>query len=268
MWKDDSLNTRIRPRLDTGTRSWVLLRGLTREARQWGRFTRQLADALPCAQLLTPDLPGTGMHVKEKSPATIAGILERVRNDLAQGGTKPPYHVLGLSLGGMIAVEWATRYPREVSSMVLIGTSLRSLSPFHDRLLPHNYPAILKLALSRDARAREKRTLELTSTRGDPDGNIVEAWTRIRNDAPVSHANALRQLIAAARYSAPPKPPGVPTLVLVSEGDRLVDPACSRAIAKRWKVPIEVHLHAGHDLPLDDGPWVAQRVGEWSARQT
>lgn len=247
---------------------WVLLRGLTREARQWGGFTKQLQEALPGAELLTPDLPGTGARVKEASPATVGAILERVRIELGKSGARPPFNVLGLSLGGMVAVEWATRYPMEVEGLVLIGTSLRPFSAFHERLMPHNYFAIAKLVLSPTARIRERRTLALTSTRGDPDGSIVEAWTRIRKDAPVSHANALRQLIAAARYTAPATPPKAPTLILVGEGDRLVSPSCSRTIAKRWKAPIGVHLTAGHDLPLDDGAWVAQRVGEWAAKRT
>jgi pimeloyl-ACP methyl ester carboxylesterase len=55
----------------------------------------------------------------------------------------------------------------------------------------------------------------------------------------------------------------VPVLVLASAGDRLVDPGCSRSLAKAWKLPIAVHPTAGHDLALDDGPWVAAEVKRW-----
>jgi len=36
-------------------------------------------------------------------------------------------------------------------------------------------------------------------------------------------------------------------------------------IARRWSCAIALHPSAGHDLPLDDGAWVAQQVQAWSA---
>jgi hypothetical protein len=51
-------------------------------------------------------------------------------------------------------------------------------------------------------------------------------------------------------------------LVLSSAGDQLVDPRCS----PRWRarqVPHAAHPDAGHDLPLDDGAWVAGQVAGW-----
>jgi hypothetical protein len=44
-----------------------------------------------------------------------------------------------------------------------------------------------------------------------------------------------------------------------------VDPDCSREIAHRWGCPLAVHPQAGHDLPLDDGPWVLATVRDWLA---
>ena len=75
--------------------------------------------------------------------------------------------------------------------------------------------------------------------------------------------NALRQLLAAARYSAPEAPPPVPVLLLASARDQLVSPNCSRTLARRWGVPLAMHPSAGHDLPLDDGPWVAAEIRRW-----
>jgi pimeloyl-ACP methyl ester carboxylesterase len=36
------------------------------------------------------------------------------------------------------------------------------------------------------------------------------------------------------------------------------------AWAQRHPDDIAVHSEAGHDLPLDDGAWVVQRILEWS----
>jgi hypothetical protein len=53
---------------------------------------------------------------------------------------------------------------------------------------------------------------------------------------------------------------------LNSLGDRMVAPACTEAIAKRWNVESKTHPWAGHDLPLDDPEWVIAMVVEWLSR--
>ena len=248
-------------------RTWVLLRGLTREARHWGDFADVLRRAMPGARVVALDLPGCGRRRDRPAPARIGPIVQCVREDLRESGEAPPVHLLGLSLGAMVAIDWASRYPEEVAACVLVNTSTRAFSPFRERLRPRNYPLLAKLALPGLAdRERESAILGLTSAGGDPGGTIVEAWTGYRRDCPTSGGNALRQLLAAMRYGGGREAPPVPTLVLASEGDRLVDPSCSRALAARWKAAIELHPSAGHDLPLDDGEWVAGRIREWLRR--
>jgi hypothetical protein len=43
----------------------------------------------------------------------------------------------------------------------------------------------------------------------------------------------------------------------------MVDTSCSEAIAKTYNARIEVHPTAGHDLPLDAGPWTAEMIAGW-----
>jgi hypothetical protein len=76
----------------------------------------------------------------------------------------------------------------------------------------------------------------------------------------------LRQLLAAMRYRVADTPPAAAVLVLVSAGDGLVDPRCSWRLAARWRTPLAEHPQAGHDLPLDDGPWVADQIARWMER--
>ena len=98
----------------------------------------------------------------------------------------------------------------------------------------------------------------------DPLGT-VQAWVDIRAQRPVSAANALRQLVAAARYQAPATAPQTRVLLLASRHDALVSSRCSEAIAAAWRAPLKVHPRAGHDLPLDDAAWVIARVQDWLA---
>jgi pimeloyl-ACP methyl ester carboxylesterase len=121
---------------------------------------------------------------------------------------------------------------------------------------------LMKLLLARTPRAQERLIFDLTA-RLEPDlDHVVNGWIAIRQSRPVRRSNALRQLIAAARFRAP-RTVTVPTLLLASAGDGLVDGRCSMTIARRWKCALAIHPTAGHDLPLDDGEWVAKQVHDW-----
>lgn len=241
--------------------TWLLLRGLTRESGHWGEFPAVLAARLPGARILALDLPGNGARHHEASPPTVDGMVAACRAQLQAQGIRGPLHILAMSLGAMVAVAWAAAHPTEVAGAVLINTSFAGLSPFHRRLRPAGYPALLGVLTSRDAREREAAILHLTSARADP--AVLEAWIALRRRHPVSTANALRQLAAAARFRLPARRPPLPMLVLGGRRDALVDPHCSRALAAHWQLAYAEHPGAGHDLPLDDGAWVAARIGEW-----
>ena len=249
--------------------TWVLLRGLTRESRHWGEFPQTLARQLPTARILAPDLPGNGRLHQLQSPSTVEAMAADCRARLLAQGERPPFHLLAMSLGAMVAVAWANAQPDDIAACVLINTSLRPFSPWYRRLRPTNHAALLRVALlARDDRERERTILRLTSARPGDHAAALDAWVHLRRARPVSRVNALRQLWAAARYRAPIQPPATPTLVLASERDTLVDAHCSVQLARHWQTEIALHPDAGHDLPLDDGAWVIDQVAQWSQRLT
>ncbi|MBH2009361.1 alpha/beta fold hydrolase [Polaromonas sp.] len=255
--------------------TWILLRGLTREARHWGEFPRRLepfvqTPAAGAPQILTLDLPGNGAFYRELSPCAVRPMVEFARQQLRASGNGPPYRLMAMSLGGMVAADWAQQYPREVSRLVLINTSLRPFSGVTERLRPGNWMRLALLAARWQGgespdyveQAIHQLTCQCIASR-DAD---LAAWVRIRKEAPVSLANAGRQLWAAARFSGP-KVPGCPVLVLSSQGDQLVHSRCSARLAEAWNAAHHEHPWAGHDLPHDDPAWVGQRVAEWLRAQ-
>ena len=243
---------------------WVLLRGLTRESRHWGAFPQIFAGQFPGARILTPDLAGNGRLHELQSPSTVEGMAADCRARLLAQGERPPFHLLAMSMGAMVALAWMQAHPAEITGCVLINTSLRPFSPFYQRLRPHSYAALLGWMLpNRDERAREARVLALTSRRVDHAASVLDEWVRYRRECPVSGQNALRQLLAAARFRAPATKPAAPLLVLTGAQDALVDTRCSHRLALQWSTAIAVHPRAGHDLALDDGPWVAGQVRDW-----
>ncbi len=242
--------------------TWILLRGLTRERGHWGRFLPLLQASSPEDVLLPLDFPGSGVWHDQTSPKTVHAMVQHVRAQLADRGVKPPYQVLALSMGAMVALAWAQTYPGEISRQVLINTSLRPFSPFYQRFQPHNLATVARLLLSAArAQAWEHAIWRMTSRLSDP--AVVKDWVRLRQLHPVTPINALRQLWAAARFTAP-EPPATPTLLLASTHDSLVNVRCSRTLAQRWHWPLAEHPAAGHDLPLDDGPWVIGQMRRWA----
>lgn len=251
--------------------TWVLLRGLTREARHWGDFPASLSAQLEASghgpvRVVTPDFAGNGQQHGAPSATRVSEMAEQLRADLANAGYRPPYHVLALSLGAMAAVAWAYRHPDELARLVLMNTSMQPFSRFYQRLRPQNYLRLLALLAANPA-AREHTILRITSNHVDPAqaAELLQNWQQFGVQAPVSASNALRQLLAALRFRADFAPPAVPLLMLASEQDQLVNVACSKQIAAHWHCPLRLHPTAGHDLPLDDGAWVAQQIGAWLA---
>ncbi|RZF30534.1 alpha/beta hydrolase [Paraburkholderia sp. UYCP14C] len=264
--------------------TWILLRGLTRETRHWGRLPAALRETLgqnPAGclreaittatatsatgvRLLLLDLPGNGEFVQRRAPASVAGMVAFVRRAALQTGVPGPYNVIAMSLGGMVATSWAQRHPGEIGRLVLINTSMRPFSRAHERLRPSAWPGLLGVAAHwGDAADAESGIHRLTCNNVDSLGADLAAWTAIRHSAPVSRANALRQLWAAARFRAAAAAPGCAMLLLSSRADGLVNPVCSAKLAAAWGVPHREHPWAGHDLPHDDPAWTAAQIHAW-----
>lgn len=245
--------------------TWVLLRGLMRDSRHWQHFPDTLRAAIPDARLCLLDLPGNGLRNAEQSPATVPAMAGWVRTELLRQGLKPPYRVFAMSLGAMVTVAWADAHPQEIDAAVLVNTSLKPISPFYRRLKPAAWPLLLRMALgSPSPREAEEGILQLTSNHRDQTQAVLDDWTHWRESHPVSRANALRQLLAAMRFDAPGQAPKTRLLLLTGTQDRLVDTRCTQALAAQWRCAAVAHPSAGHDLPLDDGEWVAQQVRDWA----
>ncbi|WP_375192693.1 alpha/beta fold hydrolase [Marinobacter sp.] len=242
---------------------WILLRGLTREQAHWGSFPARLQEAFPGHQFHAVDLPGTGVHFREDSPDTIAGIRQRVIRQVDH--IPRPFSLLALSMGGMVALDWAQQATEgEIQNLVLINTS-SGFSPPWQRMRPGAWPRILRLLARRELFDRERDILRLTSNRDVP-LELAKRWYSTQRQRPVSARNALNQLAAAARFRPAEKRPLPEALLLASRGDRIVHWRCSAALEQRWQWILKLHPDAGHDLPLDDPEWVIRRMHQWLSR--
>ena len=243
---------------------WLMLRGLTREARHWGPFPRRLEAALPGAQTFCVDLPGVGTEAGRPSPRTIEAITHDLRRRwLALSAEHPgAWRIVAISLGGMVAADWCGRFADDFEAAVLINTSAGNLSLPHHRMRLGVLPRVLRSSLTRDLSARERLILGFTTRTKHTDERLVNEWAGYAREVQVGRGVALAQVVAAMRFRAPERL-SMPSLVLCSEGDELCAHECSRRLAERFGSELRVHPDAGHDLPTDAPEWVASEIVRW-----
>lgn len=250
-------------------KEWFLLRGLAREAEHWGEFPARLQEMVPDCRIHCLDLPGTGTARHALSPWTVAGIVEQLRPRFqALRDPQSTAYLLGLSLGGMVTLEWVERYPQDFAGAVAINTSSRKLSLPFERFSPKAVRFLLRAATATDATQREHAVLRYVSNRQALYEQNARRWAAIHVARPISLQNSARQLAAAAHWRGPSQRPSCPVLLLASRQDRLVNPRCSERLHQQWQLPLEWHPDGGHELTLDDPDWVAARVSAWQARLT
>jgi 3-oxoadipate enol-lactonase len=223
----------------------VLIHAVGVDLTYWGDQIEMLQASY---DVVAYDLPGHGGSAKPAKGfgfADAVATLTQVITDAAAG----PAHIIGLSVGGMIAQNFALARPDLVRSLVLVDTistfpdTVRTA--FHDRA---------KLTRSGGMGAILQQTLERWFTadfiKRRPD--VVDRTTKtLLADDPEIHA-AMWEMIAT--LDTAPRLPTIdkPTLVVVGEHDPSTPVAAARAIAER--IPGAV-LHivpdASHMAPLE-----------------
>jgi len=233
----------------------VLIRGLGRDQLHWG----PLKSALDKQGLIieTPDLPGAGVLCREKAPLDLDEYCRILESQLSE--SELPTIVVGLSLGGMIALQWSMLRPTLFEHVIAINSSC-NLSPVYWRLKVYRAWRTPGILARWNIRLKERSVYQLTCNRQPMNAELLDQWVNIQQQHPVSMITQLRQVIAAWRFS-PPDADALPHLTFInSNSDRLVDPRCSLTLARHYSAPLRTHDWAGHDLPQDDPKWVAQEI--------
>lgn len=103
----------------------VLVHGFMGGGAQWAG---QQADLSSEIDLIAFDLPGFGANNHLPAISTIGGFAEWVIAELRKMGVQK-YHLLGHSMGGMIAQEIAQRDQNHIDRLVLYGTGATGVLP-------------------------------------------------------------------------------------------------------------------------------------------
>ncbi|MFT4540580.1 MAG: pimeloyl-[acyl-carrier protein] methyl ester esterase [Planctomycetota bacterium] len=246
--------------------NWLFLKGVARGQIHWHSQLDAFREQLPAARIHCLDLPGVGQAATRRTPISVSRTVEDLRSRWVKMREESAgeWCVMGISLGGMITIEWLHRHPGDFQAGVAIVPSAGNVSPPWRRLVPSALPGYIKSLAARDVEVREQ--LILTTIVNDIERRqaLVKENVATAHQCPLPTSATLRQLLAASLWSAP-KELQAPLLFLGSEGDRMVHPSCTRRLAARFGAPVRMNDWAGHEIPMDDPGWVAAETRDWFA---
>jgi pimeloyl-ACP methyl ester carboxylesterase len=228
----------------------VFLNGLSGDHGYWMGQLRAFGRSHRC---LAVDNRDVGRSSYASAPYTVRDLAGDVA-ELLDRLESPPAHVVGLSMGGMIAQELALARPERVRSLALVSTLGRSDDWFRGTLnafglirrqvpdTPAFFEAILPWWVSYRFVERPERVAWLS-------------WLLRQNPYSQRLDGFLRQLEAIAGHDAVDRLGAIrcPVLLLVGEDDNVAPPRYTRRLHERLPhARLTVLPGVGHAPPIED----------------
>lgn len=238
----------------------LILRGLARQRGHWGDFLHVLENSQRFASVHCLDLPGFGDQAHRKSPITINDIYTDLRSRFTplKNQNDLPWVVLGVSLGGMVLMEWAKSYPDDFKTFFIVNSSSADTGLPWQRFHPLFTPQLLK-AYPKGNYAIEEVVVNRITNQIEDKKKLIAEWAKLADETPLNLKNVGAQIAAASIYNAP-KNLFANMCFMASANDRLVDVSCSQKLSERYSAPLFVHPTAGHEVCLDDPLWSIQKI--------
>ena len=96
----------------------VFVHGMGNDGNIWAAVVSELLGLGP---VLVVDLPGYGRSVRSARGLTLELAIRGLSEVLRQEGISRPVNLIGHSLGGIVAAEWAAKFPSHVSRLLLVS---------------------------------------------------------------------------------------------------------------------------------------------------
>jgi pimeloyl-ACP methyl ester carboxylesterase len=190
--------------------------------------------------------PGGSFSTRDMAADTV-GLMEAV-------GIKKA-HVLGYSMGGMIAQEMALAYPEKVNGLILVATdcgiSLRiKAKPEFSRL----FSEMIRLGTNEAKKAAAGCLFAKQTVETRPD--IIQRYTEVSLRFPASQKTLGKQWAAITQHDACDRLAKIssPTLVITGSEDELIPPENAKVMAQRIPVAQIISIDGGGHLFLIERP--------------
>ncbi|MFJ5828297.1 alpha/beta fold hydrolase [Streptomyces sp. NPDC093089] len=235
----------------------LLVQGTAATSLHWGERLLSLLEA--SFDVVAYDHRGVGRSTPAVEPFTVADLADDAAGLLARLGW-PRAHVVGVSMGGLVAQELALRHPDRVASLLLGCTHTGGAG---------TAPAVPDALASAIVHGDTSATLRNVFRAGvkDPERVRPGAWEEYRDAAsamPVHPRTTALQIGAVSRHSTAGRLHriGVPTHVVHGDADRLVPVETAERLTAEIPGARRTVLPAGHFFWLEHPERTAELVAE------
>lgn len=223
----------------------------------WGPLTDAVGGRY---RLVAPNLPGAGRTPAATGPLDLEALVGRLLTAVDAGGVSGPFHVVGHSLGAVLATAVAAKVPDRVRSLLLhagwatSGPRERLMFDLWARLLDADTALLARtLVLSAMSPAllsgigHDDLDELVTGFEGLVDDRIAG---QIDLDGRIDISDLLHRVKA-------------PTLVLASTDDQILPSHHQRALAAAIAAANYREVPGGHGLPFEDPQRFASIIAEF-----
>lgn len=207
------------------------------------------------------DNRGAGKSEKPAGPYTIDMMADDLAALLDTLGIEKT-HVLGISMGGFIAQDFALRFPERVDKLVLVSTSAGG--PEHVAMQPEVLGTMM--LTGGDPRALARKKLALAYSQSFMQGPEVEHLIDLRLADPQPPAAFMAQAMAGAGFNMAETAGLIqaPTLILAADGDIIVPAVNSRRLHQKIAGSrLKIFPDYGHQFFVEISPQFNQEVIEF-----
>lgn len=227
----------------------MFVHGFPLDRRMWDG----VADAMAGRRLLTPDMRGFGESdpLGSEPAFTIDDLADDVVGLAEAAGVSAPFDLVGLSMGGYVALSVAARHPDRVRRLVLSNTKASPDTP--EAAAARRRVAEQTLRDGTDPLAATMTPKLLSETTREDSPEVVETVAAmIRRCRPETVAAAQHAMAARPDRTADLPSIASRTLCIAGDDDRVTPPSFLEAIACRLPRARCVTIpRAGHLAPLE-----------------
>ncbi len=239
----------------------VLIRGLGRVIEHWHGFEEKVAAGHPA---IVFDNKGMGRSTESLDlSATISDFAEHLIEVLDHWKADKA-HLVGISLGGMIAIETAKLFPKRVSSFCAINSSANFRAGM--RLSLSGIYVFTKHGVTRGNSDEALFDAMVASNSPEEKRQYLKEWSLISDKYGLNGYSTFCQLKAALFFGASKSWERIeaPGLIVVGGKDRLVPPGNSNYLARKLPNAELLRIpYAGHELLMDAGDEFLKHYSEF-----
>ena len=225
----------------------LLINGLACDTRLWQPIVARLSGSF---RVISYDMRCAGRSESPKDELTIEKLADEARELLLKLET-PRARVLGFSMGGMVAMQLASKHPEAVERLTLVSTT-----PCIDHPVPAD-KGILAMLHRTDICDELLEGIFMLFFGSDYRDRVTLADYinfRMREEHLQTPEDYIRQLVACERFDIVGRIGSIeaPTEIIVGAEDRIFPPSVSEWMRDRIQsANLTIVPRAGHMLPVE-----------------